>query len=281
MSPEKLPKFQNPPVVEMVLGVQFDLLAGFGNAHLGAFWQSLGEDWRKVIDAPSIEPQFERFGEATRWRPAGVQLKFSQELHTRLQIRNVAADRMIQVQNGRLHYNWMGLGGGQYPQYDTVRPEFDRAVGKFCQFLASESLGEWQPNQWEVTYLNHIPKGTVWETPEEWVQLFPSLAVLPFRPSGVRLESLGGEWHYEIEPQQGRLHVNVSHGRVKRPGQDKDDSTQEMIILNLTARGPLPVGSDDKPDLDAGLRIGHETIVRAFKDLTSEKAHEYWGLIDE
>ena len=277
MSSDDLPKFKRPPVIETVLGVQFEPLAGFGNAHLGAFWKSLGGDWPNVADVPPLEPQFEEFGEAMSWRTAGLQLKLSRDPHTRLQTRNLTNDRMIQVQNGRLHYNWLGHVGSEYPSYHKVRPEFDWALDLFRQFLANQPPREpqsepWelQPNQWEVTYVNHIPRGTVWEQPQDWTRLFPSVAVLPAERPPVRLESLGGQWHYEIEPQRGRLHVNVSHGWRKKPDEC------ELLVLNLTARGPVGSRGEDGLGLDEGLQLGHEIIVKAFRDLTSKRAQEYW-----
>ena len=275
MSSNGLPKYNKPPVVETVLGVQFERLSKCGNAHLGVFWQQLGGDWPNVSDVPCLDPEFERFGEEKNWLPAGFQFKVSQDPATRLQIRNRTNDRMIQVQNGRLLYNWLGHDGEGYPSFERVEPDFQRVLGVFRQFLAEQSLGELQPNQWEVTYVNHIPKGTVWNDPREWIDVFPSLAVLPSKARSVRLESFGGQWHYEIEPKRGRLHVNLAHGWRKKP------SEQEMLALNLTARGPVRTGDEGGPSLSEGLRIGHETIVRSFTELTSDKAHQYWGLIHD
>jgi len=275
MSSQHLPKFRNPPVVETVLGVQFDPLPKFGNAHLGAFWKRLDGDWPDVSDMPSLEPEFERFGEGKGWLAAGLKLKLSQSPESRLQIRNGNNDRMIQVQNGRLHYNWLGHEGKPYPSFEQVEPDFQKALAAFRQFLAQESLGELRPNQWEVTYVNHIPKGSVWNDPRDWVGLFPSLAALPPKASSVRLESFGGQWHYEIEPQRGRLHVNLVHGWRRKPVE------QEILDLKLTARGPVKPADEGGPSLDEGLCIGHETIVRSFTELTSAEAHEYWELIDD
>ena len=57
-----LPKYEKPPVVETVLGLQFNPLSAFTNAHLGAFWQSLGvEAWPTVTDKPPLPRQEERF----------------------------------------------------------------------------------------------------------------------------------------------------------------------------------------------------------------------------
>jgi uncharacterized protein (TIGR04255 family) len=273
MSSAILPKFNNPPVIETVLGVQFDPLPKFGNAHLGAFWQTLNlHDWPNVNDAPSIEPQFERFGEANRGRLGGLMLKLSRELNMRLQIRNSTKTRMIQLQNGRLHYNWLGHGADPYPSYDNVKPEFDKILVALRKFIRDHDLGDLHLNQWEVTYVNHIVQGTIWDAPQDWVDIFPALTPLPSKSSLIKLESIGGEWHYEIEPKKGRLHINIAHGM------QKDPLGKELIVMNLTARGPIPTIESDDEALEEGFSIGHETIVKSFKELTSDKAHKNWEL---
>ena len=172
------PAYDKPPVVETILGVQFDRLRGFRNAHLGAFWKTLdASEWPAVSDAPLLRPQFERFADGARWATA-VQLQITQDPACRLQITNKNSDRMIQLQNSRLHFNWLGEGGREYPRYEQkVRDGFVWALQCFIDFVIREELGDFRPNQWEVTYLNHIPKGTVWNTPNDWGFFLPLHAV--------------------------------------------------------------------------------------------------------
>jgi uncharacterized protein (TIGR04255 family) len=267
-----LPKFERPPVVETVLGVQFHPLPNFTNGHLGLFWKRLGSDWPFAADVLALEPQFEQFADPQSWVQAGILFKVSQEVGSRLQIRNKDHDRMIQVQNGRLFYNWLGQGGGNYAGYKIVRPAFNQALKELERFLVEELKGDVQPNQWEVTYVNHLPKGTVWNSLEDCAELFRMRPLLQGGPSGTLLEDFGGEWHYEIPPKRGRLHVQLKHGKLPNPG------GSEGILLTLTARGPIGEVKEQGSDLDTGLNLGHEVIVRAFYDLTAETAHEFWGL---
>jgi hypothetical protein len=112
------PDYDSPPVVETILGVQFDRLAGFKNAHLGAFWKAVDAgEWPSVSDAPPLPPQFERFDEGATWGP-GVQFQVTQDPSSRLQIKNRDGDRMIQVQSDRLHFNWLGQSGAVYIYQD-------------------------------------------------------------------------------------------------------------------------------------------------------------------
>lgn len=266
------PDYAHPPVVEVILGVQFERLAGFSNAHLGAFWKSLGEDWSTVKDAPPLEPQFEKFAESGKWTRAGVQLMFTQDFSSRIQIKNKDADRLVQVQNGRLHFNWLGQAGGPYPHYEKVREGFLRVLQRLVEFVAAEKLGTLTPNQWEVTYLNHIEKGTVWNTPRDW-GFFRPLTGLPAIEGLIQSEGFGGEWHFVIPERRGRLHVKWQHGVKPEP------EGKEVVMINLTARGALgTVGVDDPSAIATGLDLGHDTIVRSFEKLMSDEANKYWGL---
>jgi len=268
-----LPNYDCPPVVETILGVQFDRLPGFRNAHLGAFWKTVDNgEWPDVADAPPLTPQFERFTDAVRWAK-GVQLQLTQDPACRLQIKNNDGDRMIQLQNTRLHFNWLGEGGGDYPRYDKVRDGFVWTLNQFVEFVAAENLGDFRPNQWEVTYLNHIPRGSVWNTSDEW-DFFSPLHSVPNIEGVVQAESFNGEWHFVIPDQRGRLHVQWQHGLKSGPEQ------QEMIVLTLTARGPVGEGEDVLERILDGLDLGRETIVRAFQSLMTDAANDYWGLKD-
>jgi hypothetical protein len=73
-----------------------------------------------------------------------------QEMPSRLQIKNRHGDRMLQIQNGRLHFNWLGQKGGKYPRYNDVQENFLWALQRFIEFVATEKLGDFRPNQWDI-----------------------------------------------------------------------------------------------------------------------------------
>jgi len=257
-------------VVETVLGIQFERLPGLTNAHLGAFWERTRSDWPHVSDAPPLDEQFETFGRQPAWNRA-IHLRLTQAPAARLQMKNATGDRMVQLQNCRLDYNWIGLPDCEYPRYRIVRPEFDSVLGDFAALVADRGLGALVPTQWEVTYVNHMPKGSVWEGPEEWPLVFRSLPGLAAVPAGMRLEGFGGHWHFEIKPQRGRLHVELQHAFVG--GAEK----VEALVMKLTARGPVDAQERSIAAASECLDLGHDAIVTAFEQLTSERAHEYWN----
>jgi len=270
-----LPEYTNPPVVETVLGVQFDRLPGFTNAHLGAFWKTLDQaEWPKVADAPPLQLQFERFSEAAQWG-RGLQLQLTPIPPGRVQIKNRAGDRMIQVQNGRLHFNWLGNDGNPYPRYEVIRTGFVDALERFQTFLSQANVGGFQANQWEVTYINHVSHGTVWTSPDEWT-FFTPLSGVPTIEGVAQGEDFSGQWHFVMPEQRGRLHIEWQHALRAMPEQPE----REIVQLTLTARGPLESKVNEIQPILSGLDLGRGTIVRAFAALMTGQANTHWGLVD-
>ncbi|MEZ6086445.1 MAG: TIGR04255 family protein [Pirellulaceae bacterium] len=270
----ELPEYENPPVVETILGIQFDRMPSFQNAHLGAFWKTLDSaKWPVVKDAPPLPTRFERFEETARWAKA-IHLELTQDPTCRLQIRNHDGDRMIQLQNGRIHFNWLGQTGSNYPRYNIIRNEFEVVLEKLVKFINQEQIGRFQPNQWEVTYVNHIPAGTVWNGPNDWT-FCRLLCPLPSVDNLFEGESFNGEWHFRIPEERGRLYVTWQLAQ-QMDVQERDDG---FVRLSLTARGPVGNSTDDvQVVFEEGLEVGRSIIVKTFKALMSDEANQFWGL---
>ncbi len=265
---DALPSFRKPPVVETVLAVQFDPIDGLSNAHLGAFWKSLGEPWGNPVDVPPLGRAAEYFDDDA-WVPIGLNLRFGENAEARLRIVRADNDHMIQLQNGWFIYNWRRTDKEtEYPRYSNVRKAFDTHLTKFRNYLESANLGDIRPNMWEVTYVNHIEQGPLWKTARDWSELFPRLFGSSPTRSGVEFEGARGEWRYILGARQGRLRVFLDHAR-------RDDK-REFLILRLTARGQLESSDGVWRDMDVGLGLGHAAIVNTFTDITSTRAHELW-----
>jgi uncharacterized protein (TIGR04255 family) len=274
--PCALPDYDRPPLVETVVGVQFDEIRSLSTAHLAAFWATLDQQaWPTATDAAPLTPQSERFDELSGWAEL-VEVRVAQQYPgCRVQIKHRNGDRMIQLQKGRFHLNWLGQAGATYPRYEHVRKEFSDHWAMFLHFVSTKDPHAVRPNQWEVTYVNQIPRGTVWTTPRDFV-FFRPLGEIPCLPLEIQSESFGGEWHFVIGPQRGRLHVAWQHGRKENEG--PQDPSQEFILLTFTARGPVASQDDPTAALLEGLDLGRESIVRSFQQLMSDSANQHWGL---
>jgi uncharacterized protein (TIGR04255 family) len=267
-----LPKFDEPPLVEAVLSAQFAPLPGLTPAHLGLYWRErLGGpagNWSNVTEAPRLPDVFERFGEEREWVPT-PQVRITQQFESqRLQFASTDQERMIQIQDSRFAYNWRRRTG-IYPMFDTLLPDFQRAYREFSEFLRALGIGEPHLNQWELTYVNHILRGTIWETPDQWGDLSPAFAN-PLQVAGQHLEAIQCMWTFLIGDRRGRVVVRASNGRLgSREG-------EELMLLELTARGPIATGSIE--ELGQGLKLGHDHVVLSFVNMTSSRAHKTWKL---
>lgn len=256
--------FERPPIVEAVLGIQFESIP-LTIAHYGWFWkQYLGQPWNDAITASRLEDVFERFGPDRTWsRP---RLRFEPGIDSRRfrqQFMNADGEHMLQLQDTRFVYNWKkSKGEGGYPSFDRLRPEFFEHLSSYQKFLTEADLPQVQPNQWEVVYVNYIPRGDLWDTAEDWLDIFPGFYV----PADVRIDGFVGAWSTILGQQEGRLHIELKHSQI---AENKD----EIIRLQLTARGPTV----DHSDLSERFEAGHAAIVNTFTKMTSEAAQKYWG----
>jgi uncharacterized protein (TIGR04255 family) len=266
-------KFENPPIVELVLGVQFAPLRGLSSGHIGWFWKRyLGDEWTNAVDTFPIMDQFETFGNQPRAKVPDLSVLLNQgPLARRVQISTETGARMVQVQPTRFHYNWQKKAHA-YPSYQDMSREFHLNFERFARFVAEAKLGPLEPNQWEITYVDHVPKGNLWENSSDWHKIFPGLLAPSSLIDGISFESVGGEWHFEIRPGKGRLHLGIQYGLV-------GEQSEPTLILNSTARGPI--NQETRLDLRAGLALGHEKLIEAFLKITSPEAHKAWKRVDQ
>lgn len=266
MTPTTSTDWKRPPVIEVVLGVQFEPIQGFSNGHLGWFWRTVAKDYRTATDANPIQPVIESFGDGPQF---GLpQIEFSPHRgDSRLRMLSDDKSRMLQLQNGWLVANWLKREGLPYPGYQGVLSEFKRALKAFQDFASSEGIGKVVPNLWEVTYIDHIPRGTVWNEVEDIPKVIPGL-LGPFKSPHGDSETLSGKWVFRLKPRPARLVVAVQSARTTT------DPPQDLLVVTSTARGPVEADRADR--LVEYLNFGRSVVVETFEAVTSREARAYW-----
>lgn len=68
--PPDLPDFNAPPVIEVVVGVQFPTIDELCTAHVGAFWQRMRAEYPGVQDMPPLPAVYESSGKG----PEGLEV---------------------------------------------------------------------------------------------------------------------------------------------------------------------------------------------------------------
>ncbi len=265
--PADLPDFENPPLVETVLAVQFEPLSRMRAAHFGLFWNEIRERFPKTEEKPPLPPVIERFSDPAR-EPLELPLQLLGAPPTpRLWFLHSTENELLQLQADRFIKNWRKIGAGEiYPRYEKIREWFDQDFERFQAFAVREGIGPINVNQCEVTYVNHIVAGEVWSSHCE-IEKVLKLWKHPEDPYPGRAEDAVVHARFPIREKAGapvgRLHVEV------QPAVRNSDGSP-MFVLTLTARGMVGGGTEF-------FDLGREWIVRSFAAVTTEEMQRLWG----
>ncbi len=268
-----LPDFENPPINEVVVGVQLQPIRGLTAAHMGLFWSEIRDRFPRTEEQGPLTPVLELFGKAASEPPPFSIRAGTKPDPPRVWFLTESGSQLVQLQQDRLHYNWRRTEGEQYPRYSSLRGSFEKEAKHLSDFITREGLGEFKPTQCEVTYTNLIQPAGMWQHQGQLDQVFTVWEA----PSGSLPPPEDGHFGVSFviaddeQAPLGRLRVNVQPGRLR-----KDDSP--IFRMDLTARGRA-----EGDGLDGVLRFldrGHEWIVRGFTDLTTPAMHQAWGRID-
>ena len=271
--PDHLADYQQPPVIETVLSLQFDQLKDFKLVDFRPLHDLFRERFPNIEERSPLESVFETFGPR---EAASVRL----ELHgmpplPRVWFVNDSGSELVQFQTDRLAHNWRkGPRDEKYPRYEAIRASFRKEVETLQEWLrAARKVSSIQPTQCEVTYVNHISVGdnaaSSWDLGRA-ISIVSPAADLPFADD---FEDLRFALRFRIKNKAGepygRLHVRADpiSGRNGEP----------IVGMVLTARGrPEPANLDG---VFSFFDAGHERIVTAFTEMTNQEMHKRWERI--
>jgi len=262
-----LPAYENPPISEMVCGIQFDRLEQFLNAHLGILWEKYKPQYSECQEAAPLLPIIEKFD-----GPAPVERPYVDATSARTWFISSEGNNVIQVQRDRFLHNWRKISSDdEYPRYSHMIDEFQSLFEKFTSFVEEQNIGVINPQQYELTYINFIPLGQGWNTIEDIEKVFPNFtwqqSENSFLPSP---ESVNWNTNFVMPERSGRLHT-----RIQTAFRRSDNTT--LLRFELTVRGIGEFRTLDK--MQSWFNIAHLYIVKSFSELTSsEVQRQYWGL---
>lgn len=262
--------YEAPPIVEVAMSIQFDPPKGLNLAHLGAFWVTQKDLLPHVRAVQPIATTNEIFGIQRQWLPPSLQLELTDEPDCRLQMTSVDDQWMCQVQRNRLVINWRKRSA-EYPRFGATWARFRSVVGAWQEFLDELSMAPLQSRLWELTYVNRIQNENLWEKPSDWPKIFPGLWGGSFASvEGAELRGFHGQWVWESPNPPARLYVEP------KPVRTAEEPYQDMLLLSLTARGPVESHGSAVDSIEAGICGGHDLIVGTFDKISSEVAKKAW-----
>ncbi|MBC8468543.1 MAG: TIGR04255 family protein [Planctomycetes bacterium] len=254
-----LPDYDNPPVNEVVFGIQFKKLQNFKAPHIGFFWEKLGKkEYPECKEMPPLGHTIESFEGIPLQQPPLTIERFDHPPLPRLFFISAMKNQLIQTQEDRLHQNWRRIKpDDEYPRYATLYPKFKSSWSIFTSFVDEMELGNVEPDQYELTYVNQIPRGEGWENLFDINNLFRDSRSEPDNRFLPEPENMSWRKTYRLPNDTGRLHISTRLA-ISRELKDR------ILIIDLTARGFIA----DK--IDTWFDMAHEWIVKGFTDLTSE-----------
>ncbi|MDQ2832316.1 MAG: TIGR04255 family protein [Acidobacteriota bacterium] len=267
-----LPDFDNPPVTEVALSMQFEEIADFRSIYFGLLWQTLGPDrFPTFEEQPPVQRTVERFGTAIL--PEGAKFELL-EMPPVPRYLFVSADgtEVVQIQQDRFTVNWRKRSpDNNYPRFERLATLFEEQSLKFQDFLDRYDLGKIVVTQAEVTYVNRIEQQG---EPRKLQRVFSVFSGVFSDDFLQEPEETYISFRFPLVSEQnrvGRLYIDVS---PENPG-DKDGPLK-MVML---ARGK-PVGADRKSAADF-FALGRKYIVSGFASITSREAQQTWGRRDD
>jgi uncharacterized protein (TIGR04255 family) len=254
--------FSRPPVAEVVCGVQFHPLP-IQTAHFGTLWEKFRSSYGTTLDQPPLPQVIE----TNAGMPSSTFTWSALPELRRVFFVDGTRGRLVQVQPNRFHHNWQRRADDDtYPRFPELRAEFLDRWNDFRGFLDENQLPAPHVVQSELTYINHIPAGPLWDG-SGLQSLFPWFA--PRNAECVGAPEVELALHYDLPECRGRLHVTIRTAVRAR------DSVR-VVAMDLTARG-APEVLGESSDLSAWFGSARKAIVCSFAELTGPEAHKHWG----
>lgn len=269
--------YDRPPLIEVVIGVQFGRLARLDAARLGLLWQRFRSGFPNTEQKPALDPVIEQLG--LRGQVGETRFEVLTELRQRLWFLNEAADELVQVQDDRFIRNWRrGPERVQpYPRFEELLPRFVADFDEFQAFLADEHIGKVDANQCEVTYVNLILPNEHWSSHGDLAKVFRGWPLDYGQRIEWPIEAIQLKVAHLLNDQKGefvgRLHVSIEPAFAVQAG---SPSTQVPAFkLTLIARGrPLGEGS---AGMNAFFELGHRAVVTSFDKMVTPEMQMIWG----
>lgn len=256
-----LPNYKSPPVEEVACGCQFTNLDRMKIPHYGAFWDTCKKDFPTIEHVPAlidegVAPAFDTV--------TGLPIP-------RIWFIDPTESELIQLQSDRIYFNWRKREASPtYPRYPFVIESFRKNYAALGKLASDMGLGPLQPQVLDLTYINVLVRGDLWNDVNDLKTIFRGFGWQPI-PSSFLPQPEGLVFHaeYPLPNGQGKLTVKLLHG-------NRRTDNAEIYSFNLSARG---IGPDTT---EAGMRqwfdLAREWIVRGFTDLTTlEIQKSAWG----
>lgn len=259
------PDFSNPPVDEVVLGMQFETPPTYTSVYVGKVWDMFRSEFPRVNEVPRLEPQFEVFG----GNPTpSFQFSFGAgPSRSRHWFISQDESHLLQFQEDRFFLNWRKRPNGSsegfpYPRYEQIARTFRETIGLLDNFFMQNFGSGLKITQAEASYFNIVPM----ESFSKVGDVFSFLAA-----DSLNLEGFATNLVETVLDANRRPKARAYYELQSLLAADG----RKVARLSLTVRGK-PEGEDVASGLSF-IDAAHLQIISKFCDLTTQEAHKKWG----
>ena len=249
--------YENPPIDEIVCGIRFDPIKQLQSGHFGILWQRFRSDFPRTEDQNLVGP----VSEEDLGTPDKMPLPRVWFLH-----RN--ENELIQVQRNRFLYNWRKIQpNDEYPGYEKVVENFEKHLSCFEEFIAEENLADLVLREYELTYIDLIPKGHGWENPSDLAKVFPNLLSVT-RQSVLLKDVRRINWQtiFGLPNNIGQLIVSIRNAQ-------RVSDNQQLLQIEFKA-----LSSGSYKPIRGWFNTAHNAITQLFSSIVSNEIQEkFWG----
>lgn len=249
--------YSSPPLVEVAISLKFEPIQSCPEAHYGAFWAKVRDDFPKVRSVAPI-PSIEDDNADEQWSPTLLKVSFSQDPSSRIQMVSPNDEWVCQLQDDRLIVNWRKRTQ-EYPRYSTVHDALMKRLEQWRDFCSEYNLPSGNVSKWEITYLNIIDLSQESDQASALHSMFPT-----FAPPNAAYATIRG-----LTISQHLIKNNVRLAIELKPNSHE----KNKYVLSITTRGNIIAN-----DVDQSLEAGHDLVILCFESIISDEARKAWKI---
>lgn len=270
MKIENLVNFKHPPLIEVVIGIQFREIVGYDSRSVGMIYDCLKTDYPEYSEHPKILPSFEKFGIESGVIKSSFRFETPTGEVPRIWMSSPDGSLLVQFQSDRLILNWKkSYPKVDYPRFEELQKLFSKIGHMLQEVVTIEHV-----NQFEVSYVNIVEEQQLKEA-----GVTHDLWGLNGVIKGISIEEAGPDMTIEKTQFSSSYIVKGSDGAPKSrftisANPAIDGSRNRAINLTLSEKGPI-LGSFDFDNLK-DICEARNRIVNAFAAITTDRLHKHW-----
>ncbi len=253
------PSFQEPPIAEVAIGLEFEKLDRLSIPHFGLFWDQIRAQFPEVQHAsPFFGPAF------APDKATGLPLP-------RIWFIDQTQSKLLQLQTNRITFNWRRREGIAYPRYGEISNEFFELLNRFELFLAKHDVGVMKLVSAELAYINILAKNPAATATEMASQLLKDFHWENDKNRFLSApKTISWSAMFPLPENNGELIAKFDEAKL-------GEESATVLKLELAARHTLPPSSKTS-DVNIWFGVAREWIVKGFVDLTSASAqNDLWS----